>query len=244
MHLPPPESPRDEFFIQMSASAARETAPAYRDPFSDVFGSDSGTGFAELSSSAPHGSGDGGEISLDSRRLRGQHTTEGYREGITAGKAEYIQAGFDEAFGLGAHIGLQCGQLLGLLEGLVAALRGRGAGSAQAEQLLRDARGELSTDAVFGEAYWEVNGNWKYAVVGLEETHSDDDKHYEQEIIVFEHIAAAHPLIMKWTHIVDQELRLWRVDRALPIFLDQQQQDTGSKTAKAETMSSKRAIDW
>ncbi|KAI1485481.1 hypothetical protein F5X96DRAFT_331038 [Biscogniauxia mediterranea] len=257
MHLPLPESPRDEFFIQMNAAAtAREAAPAYEDPLGDVFGSDSDADLAELSSSAPHrsGSGAGVEISLDSRRLRGQHTTEGYREGITAGKAESIQAGFDEAFGLGAHIGLQCGQLLGLLEGLAAALRGRDADWARTEQLLRDAQSELGTDVVFGEAYWEANGNWKYTVAGSEEAEGNDAKsedQQEQEFIAFEHVAAAHPVIMKWTRIVDRELRRWRVDRTLNVFLSattpqqQQQQDTEAKAAKAETtLPPKRAIDW
>ena len=60
----------------------------------------------------------------DIPRLRQEHVTAGYRDGVTAAKASSAQAGFDEGFGLGAAIGSRAGLLLGLLEGIVAALVG------------------------------------------------------------------------------------------------------------------------
>ncbi|KAI1497922.1 hypothetical protein F5X99DRAFT_395351 [Biscogniauxia marginata] len=227
MHLLPPEAPRDEFFIQMNS--AREPAVAYQDHLGDVFGLD--TDLPEQS--VPHGNI---EISLDSRRLQTQHTTEGYREGITVGKAESIQAGFDEAFGLGANIGLKAGQILGLLEGLAAARHGRDTDnhSAHADQLLLDGRNELKTEVLFDEEYWEPNGNWKYHV----RSPKGDDQ------IVFEHIASEHPVILKWTCIVDQEFRRWDLDRSLPVINHApSQQDTDAKSATVGTLY-RRATDW
>src|SRR6187431_1331366 len=58
----------------------------------------------------------------DMHRLQREHSTAGYREGITVAKAQSIQEGFDEGFGLGATVGARAGQLLGLLEGVANAL--------------------------------------------------------------------------------------------------------------------------
>ncbi|KAK4129183.1 hypothetical protein N657DRAFT_639752 [Parathielavia appendiculata] len=58
----------------------------------------------------------------DIPRLSQAHTTAGYRDGITLAKARTAQQGFDEGYGLGATIGARAGQLLGVLEGLAAAV--------------------------------------------------------------------------------------------------------------------------
>ncbi|MCJ1315946.1 Essential protein Yae1, N terminal [Xylographa vitiligo] len=72
----------------------------------------------------------------DIPRLRSQHSTAGYRDGLSASKTPTLQPGFDEGYTLGAVLGLKTGELLGILDGLCAALksghrtRPSGAGSA------------------------------------------------------------------------------------------------------------------
>ncbi|EAQ93113.1 hypothetical protein CHGG_01348 [Chaetomium globosum CBS 148.51] len=58
----------------------------------------------------------------DIPRLSAAHSTAGYRDGITLAKARTAQGGFDEGYGLGATVGARAGQLLGVLEGLAAAV--------------------------------------------------------------------------------------------------------------------------
>ncbi|KAK4245064.1 hypothetical protein C7999DRAFT_43377 [Corynascus novoguineensis] len=61
-------------------------------------------------------------VGADIPRLSQSHQTAGYRDGIAAAKARTAQHGFDEGYPLGAHIGARAGQLLGVLEGLAAAV--------------------------------------------------------------------------------------------------------------------------
>ncbi|KAH6619296.1 hypothetical protein B0J18DRAFT_450838 [Chaetomium sp. MPI-SDFR-AT-0129] len=58
----------------------------------------------------------------DIPRLSAAHSNAGYRDGITLAKARTAQQGFDEGYGLGATVGARAGQLLGVLEGLAAAV--------------------------------------------------------------------------------------------------------------------------
>ncbi|EXJ85561.1 hypothetical protein A1O1_05925 [Capronia coronata CBS 617.96] len=62
-----------------------------------------------------------GEILSDVPSLRRQHMTDGYREGLSVGKARVMQAGFDAGYPYGVEIGLRVGRLLGVLEGIVSA---------------------------------------------------------------------------------------------------------------------------
>ncbi|AEO70541.1 uncharacterized protein THITE_2122150 [Thermothielavioides terrestris NRRL 8126] len=116
----------------------------------------------------------------DIPRLSHAHRTAGYRDGIAAAKARTAQAGFDEGYGLGATVGARAGQLLGVLEGLAAAVglhslalsphrdgpRYR-QGEAEARRLaalLAEARAELSVRGVFAGEYWAADGTWRYPV--------------------------------------------------------------------------------
>ena len=86
------------------------------DDFDDVFGS--------APPSPPFESPRGGNLEpSDVPRLKEKHETEGYRDGVTKGKAETVQAGFDEGYELGAVLGLRVGKILGLLEGICRAVR-------------------------------------------------------------------------------------------------------------------------
>ncbi|KAI6089401.1 hypothetical protein F4821DRAFT_63438 [Hypoxylon rubiginosum] len=137
-------------------------------------------------------------ISLDTRKLQTQHTTEGYRDGITNGKADSLQAGFDEGFGLGATIGLNAGRLLGLLEGLVDSFNETGVDSpAQLDKLLSEARKELNEASIFAEEYWGHDGTWKYPV---EEPEIKDER-------LTENVARRHPAIAKWAEKLDNDVK-------------------------------------
>jgi hypothetical protein len=168
----------------------------------------------------------------DIPRLSQAHTTAGYRDGITAAKARTAQQGFDEGYGLGATIGARAGQLLGVLEGLAAAVGlhslslqspsssssastsggvereiSAWAGREEArriEGLLNEARRELSVRGVFDGEFWAMDGNWRYEVAGVGGLGEDG--------VVFADVAEAHPLLRKWSGIVRAEAARYGVD--------------------------------
>ncbi|MCJ1397603.1 Essential protein Yae1, N terminal [Xylographa trunciseda] len=94
----------------------------------------------------------------DIPRLRSQHSTAGYREGLSASKPPALQPGFDEGYTLGAVLGLKVGELLGVLDGVAAALQaGRGAkgsrerkGATRGEEPRAQGRGLEVTNAATG----------------------------------------------------------------------------------------------
>ncbi|KAI1097751.1 hypothetical protein F4804DRAFT_326628 [Jackrogersella minutella] len=191
MHLPPRE---DNIFSQIGPSHSPELNVL--DPFMDlpepnIQQPSELTGYQNQSRTE-------NSISLDTRRLQTQHTTEGYRDGITAGKVQSIQPGFDQGFSLGANIGLKAGWILGLLEGVNRALKETADhNSAKVDQLLSDAVKELNIDSIFAEEYWASDGSWKYIVKG-----SKTDGQ-----ILFEDVADEHPIITKWKLLVHQETK-------------------------------------
>lgn len=190
-----------------------------------------------VAAAAAAGGGGGGtrtraEVS-DIPRLKQEHTTAGYRDGVTLAKAASVQAGFDEGYGLGASIGAYAGRLLGVLTGLVGALTSSpspsntGTGEDTAEHhenerlrtLLETATKELSVLSVFGEEYFARDGTWRYEVqsqatptlasslaLGKESGEGTEEEGGEEHI-VFADIAAAHPLVRKWDGILKQEAR-------------------------------------
>ncbi|KAH6650555.1 hypothetical protein F5144DRAFT_543589 [Chaetomium tenue] len=171
----------------------------------------------------------------DIPRLSAAHSTAGYRDGITLAKARTAQGGFDEGYGLGATVGARAGQLLGVLEGLAAAvglqalslsssqgLGGRGLGQSgegrdgegsvdvdvqakRIEGLLDEARRELSVTGVFDGEYWAQDGNWRYEVAGSQGAGMGGE-------VVFADVAEAHPLLRKWGGIVRAEAARYGVD--------------------------------
>ncbi|KAI1087375.1 hypothetical protein F5B19DRAFT_497410 [Rostrohypoxylon terebratum] len=174
-------------------------------------------------------------ISLDTKRLHIQHNTEGYRDGITAGKSESIQLGFDDGFNLGANLGIKAGFILGLLEGVATALKETGRyGSTRIDQLLLDAEKDLNVDSIFSEQYWSPDGGWKFLV--QESTHGGE--------ISSEDVAKEHPVIMKWEENISQEVVRWRIDLNMPIFgcdATRLEKD-GSSTVPRDVP--RAAVDW
>jgi Essential protein Yae1, N terminal len=60
------------------------------------------------------------EMLSDLPSIRRQHMTDGYREGLSIGKAKVMQRGFDEGYPIGIEVGLRVGEIFGVLEGYLA----------------------------------------------------------------------------------------------------------------------------
>lgn len=202
------------------------------DPLDDVFGSDGDVDAPSVALQAPEST-----HPMDMSRLQAEHSTSGYREGVSVAKEASIQPGFDEGFSLGATIGQRAGHLLGILEGISNALESlKNETSAEAEQLLNQAREELSTKHMFSPDYWAPDGNWTYQV---------NPKDEEREVL-FPDVADAHPLIQKWTGIVDSQVQQWNIQ------LDIMSDETGPRVeiisdeqAKSSLVQkTNKALDW
>lgn len=220
----------------------------------DVWGSPTTASAPEISASHHHPS--------DVPRLRQEHFTSGYREGVTAAKSESIQAGFDEGFGLGATIGARAGRLLGLLEGIAAAVgaattTASGSGGSddaagEVKHLLETAREELGIKSVFGPDYWEADGTWKYEVVAAPGNHGKpqegDALGEETDEVVFADVAAAHPLLKKWEALVQREVERWDVDLTLLNDDEGVARDHGETQPKRKDIKpvaqSREALQW
>lgn len=125
----------------------------------------------------------------DIPRLQSQHSTAGYRDGITASKGKFIQEGFDEEFPLGAELGMKGGWIIDVLEYVV---RG-GQGVDRVKILLKEARQELSFRGLVTPKYFGQDGIWTYDVGEKREGEEDN----------FRKVAAAHPVIGKWMVVVE-----------------------------------------
>ncbi|RGP68509.1 ABC1 containing [Fusarium longipes] len=232
MHFQPIEQMTDEPYTARPQDGSQIDHQETNDALDDVFGSGP-------SSPTERGHNDESGVThpSDIRRLQTEHTTAGYREGITVSKESSLQAGFDEGFSLGASVGLKAGQLLGLLEGIAEAVQSlKDAESSHIVELAKQAREELSTQGIFKPEYWAEDGNWKYEVkpaAGAEE-------------VVFADVADAHPLVKKWTGIAEEQVKLWKIDRSLlddetGVRLESVMDDTlGSGAAPV----AKKPLDW
>lgn len=205
--MSPPPSPPD---------TTHATMP-YTDPLDDVFGSDDAPLRDQHLADSPRRELAGHPS--DVHRLQQEHSTAGYRDGVATAKASSVQSGFDEGFGLGGTLGLKVGRLLGLLEGIVAAL-GADKSSAperdEVSKLLSDARAQLDLQSMFGEAYWNADGTWKYEV----------DEGEDEGLVLFSHVAEAHPLVKKWTVTVEAQMSKWGLQEQLPLL--QRREDEGT----------------
>lgn len=188
------------------------------DTFDDIFGSEPPSPTLQPNAFAPEGiwhtTGGNSEPS-DIPRLREKHETEGYRDGVTKGKGETVQTGFDEGYGLGAVLGLRIGKVLGILEGLCGAVtagsKGDNGGEWEGERvkvlgLLEEGKRELKTESLFAVEWWGEDGIWKFEVPG---------EMKERCEVVFDDVAGAHPLVKKWEATVEAEVRKWGVDLSL-----------------------------
>ncbi|KAK7917190.1 ABC1 domain containing protein [Apiospora marii] len=210
------------------------------DPLDDVFGSDTEPPHEEVAGAEPRET-----HPSDMRRLQTEHSTAGYRDGITAAKAQSIQVGFDEGFSLGGTIGLKAGQLLGYLEGIAGALRASSNGSTgdepnhePASALLARAQTELAAETVFGEQFWNSDGTWNYEIASNTSEQHDDN-------IIFEDVANAHPAITKWTRIVGDLLDQHSINKTLLDVTEETPQNNGPARKEIKVdQQSREVLDW
>lgn len=103
----------------------------------------------ELSDSSIWGSDD--ETISQTVKIKRDHHTAGYVDGVTAYKDEALQNGFDDGFPMGAMIGLQVGKIVGTLQGL------------GLKELEGQALEELSIEKLFCPTYFdkEANPTWQ-----------------------------------------------------------------------------------
>ncbi|KAI9869916.1 MAG: Essential protein Yae1, N terminal, partial [Pleopsidium flavum] len=71
--------------------------------------------------------------------------------------------------------------------------------------LLRDARRELKTEGVFGDEWFGADGIWRFDV---NKGRGGD----EEGEVTFEEVTDGHPLIGKWTGILEREVERCGVD--------------------------------
>ncbi|KAF2757394.1 hypothetical protein EJ05DRAFT_486453 [Pseudovirgaria hyperparasitica] len=154
--------------------------------------------------------------------LRRLHETAGYREGVTASKANHLQDGFDEGFALGAEMGVRAGWILGCFDGITKALACRaavpsGVDDASPSTMAQDVKGdvdesirlsasardELRLEMLFGSEWINEEGMWKWEVP------EDGD-------ITFKEVAACHPVLAKWNAILNKTARQYQVHLAFP----------------------------
>ncbi|KAI9767317.1 MAG: Essential protein Yae1, N terminal [Geoglossum simile] len=110
----------------------------------------------------------------DLPRLRAQHHSAGYLNGVTLSKPTHLQRGFDSGYPLGASLGLRIGYILGVLAGL------------RELQLLKTATEELNLNKVLGE----VEDGW--------------GKWLEAEGREGDEVVASHPVVERWVEIVER----------------------------------------
>lgn len=221
MHIRPEALPHGEdgmMLVSELGGPQPQPQPPYAaspDPLGDVFGGDDERDELVVDQQLQsHPS--------DMRRLQAEHSTAGYRDGVTAAKAASVQAGFDEGFGLGAALGLRAGELLGVLEGLVAATSSPGSGgdnshAARLGGLLDVARDELSPRAIFGSTYWAPDGTWIYPVATVAAGNDGDEN---PEDVLFRDVVEAHPLVSRWRAVVQEEMERWGIDKSA-LFRDE-----------------------
>jgi hypothetical protein len=222
----------DDYSFSMATSTCTDTVEMMQqkatdpvhinDDFDDVFGSapaspvfpDDNNNYGDALE--PRGPSRSNTELSDVPRLKEKHETEGYRDGVTEGKADSVQKGFDEGYSLGATLGLRIGKILGLLEGICQAVQtatianqDKSEWEAQGERMDKlyvDAKRELKTQNVFGKEWWGADGIWKFEVPG---------EGKEGREILFPDVAAVHPLVVKWEKIIQQEVDIWGLDLGL-----------------------------
>ncbi|MCJ1359598.1 MAG: Essential protein Yae1, N terminal [Icmadophila ericetorum] len=172
----------------------------------------------------------------DIPRLQSQHSTAGYRDGVSVSKSKHLQVGFDEGYSLGAVMGLRVGEMVGILEGVAGGLRG-GTNTWWEEKedidevkaLLKMAREKLALEKVFGREFWGEDGIWRYTVVPEEKApegskaqnkqegdgggeEKESPKGEVEEEVTFKDVVDQHPLIKSWTERIEVVARKWGLE--------------------------------
>lgn len=187
---------------QLAAGHAPPTPP-HEDPLDDIYGSAPAS--PALSGAGPlsldHPRGRAYEILSDLPSRQRALDTEAYREGLANSKGQYVQEGFDEGYSLGANLGMRVGYILGVMKGFVAAWKNNNHDLYQdTQKKFEAAQAELAIQELLGQQWVDEDGIWNWDVQGVEEEPT------------FREVAEQHPIVHKWTTIIEDLARRWSVD--------------------------------
>lgn len=93
-------------------------------------------------------SGVNDDMLSDLPTIKRQHMTDGYREGLSIGKAKVMQKGFDAGYPIGVSIAMRAGKVLGCIEGVLAAKDLSDESRRTVRKLLDRAKQELAITAL------------------------------------------------------------------------------------------------
>ncbi|KAF2823257.1 hypothetical protein CC86DRAFT_65204 [Ophiobolus disseminans] len=187
---------------ELAAGHAPPTPP-HDDPLDDIYGSapasptfhDASLSNLDTQRERPH------EILSDLPSRRRALDTDAYREGLANSKGQYVQEGFDEGYSLGANLGMRIGYIFGVLQGLVAAWKGQNADLYyETKEAYTIAQKELAIQELLGQQWVNEEGIWKWEV------------HGEEDDPTFREVAEQHPIVHKWTVVVEDMAGKWGVD--------------------------------
>ncbi|KAI4210408.1 MAG: hypothetical protein LQ351_006775 [Letrouitia transgressa] len=196
--MDPPSSPEE------TSTALTEPTPPATPPIDNTL--------SDIFSDSPPlpGSATQSEEVSDIPHLRSTYITAGYREGISASKDPALQPGFDEAYPLGATLGLRVGYILGVLEEICAA-HSQGARifkdeaiyaveADRVQTLVQEAREQLRVERIFGKEFWKSDGTWGYDAGEMKGLEEQGDR-------AFWEVADRHPAIRFWMQRLRDEIR-------------------------------------
>jgi hypothetical protein len=113
----PGEVEEDEQAISPSTNVTTpDLSPGAED---DIWASDNDQQTHTLTSNRNNDTNNG-ELLSDLPTIKRQHMTDGYREGLSVGKARVMQSGFDDGYPIGVQIAMRAGKIVGVLEGCLA----------------------------------------------------------------------------------------------------------------------------
>lgn len=187
---------------ELAAGHAPPTPP-HESPLDDIYGSapSSPSFFSQDPLASNNSHFQTHEILSDLPSRQRALDTDAYREGLANSKGQFVQEGFDEGYSLGANLGLRVGYINGVLHGFIAALSKREEQSSrEVKDMYAAAQRELAIEELLGQTWVDEEGIWKWEVKGVEEDPT------------FREVAEQHPVIKKWTSIVEELARRWGVD--------------------------------
>ncbi|PVI00207.1 hypothetical protein DM02DRAFT_401108 [Periconia macrospinosa] len=127
--------------------------------------------------------------------------TDAYREGLSNGKGQFVQEGFDEGYSLGANLGILVGYVLGLLQGITEALEGHDKLQwKETQKLCDEAQAELAIEELLGQKWIDEEGIWRWEVEGKDEE------------VTFKEVAEQHPVMKTWMARIRDLAEKWGVD--------------------------------
>ncbi|EEY15625.1 conserved hypothetical protein [Verticillium alfalfae VaMs.102] len=116
-----------------------------------------------------------------------------------------------------------------------------------AARSVKEARDELQVEKLFGPDYWNTDGTWNYEVAAKKQADGTQEKNRAgEDDILFADVADAHPLIVKWTEVVEAAVARWGIDRT--VFADVCEEERlaaqDRAAANAGPQQTRKPLDW